>query len=87
MIELLEEIRTRLAPLEAQEVSIHDDSAAHAGHAGNRGGGHIELLIVSSCFSGKRSVDRHRMVYTLLADLIPQRIHALSLKAFTPDEF
>lgn len=87
MMELFAEIRTRLAPLEAQEISIHDDSAAHAGHAGNRGGGHIDLLIVSAHFSGKRSVDRHRMVYALLADLIPQRIHALSLKAFAPDEF
>ncbi|MDR3410495.1 MAG: BolA family transcriptional regulator [Formivibrio sp.] len=87
MMVLFDEIRTRLASLETQEVSIHDDSAAHAGHAGNRGGGHIDLLIVSECFSGKRSVDRHRMVYALLADLIPQHIHALSLKALAPDEF
>lgn len=87
MMELIEEIRARLVPLEALEISIHDDSAAHAGHAGNRGGGHIDLLVVSARFTGKRSVDRHRMVYALLADLIPQHIHALSLKAFAPDEF
>jgi len=66
---------------------LHDDSASHAGHAGNQGGGHFELVIVSPAFAGKRAVERHRMVYALLADLIPTRIHALSIKAMTPDEF
>lgn len=87
MIELIDEIRGRLAPLEPIEISLHDDSASHAGHAGATGGGHFDLLIVAHIFVGKNPVARHRMVYTLLADLIPQRIHALSIKALTPDEF
>lgn len=87
MINLLEEVRTLLVPLKAVEISIHDDSANHAGHAGNRGGGHIDLLIVSEAFAGKRPIERHRMVYALLAGLIPERIHALSLRALAPDEF
>lgn len=87
MIELFDEIRAKLAPLEPLDISIHDDSASHAGHAGNRGGGHIDLLIVSANFSGKSPIERHRMVYGLLADLIPKRIHALSLKALAPGEF
>ncbi len=87
MIELFDEIRAKLAPLQPIDISLHDDSASHAGHAGNRGGGHIDLLIVSAAFTGKRPVERHRMVYDLLAEFIPRRIHALSLKALAPDEF
>ncbi|WP_028455592.1 BolA family protein [Chitinilyticum litopenaei] len=84
---LEDEIRTRLAPLAAQELLIEDDSAAHAGHAGNGGGGHFNLLLVSSAFAGQRLLDRHRMVKDLLKDLMPHRIHALSIRALTPDEF
>lgn len=86
MISILDEIRTRLATLQPTEIRLHDDSASHAGHAGNTGGGHFELFIVTPAFTGKRTVARHRMVYELLGDLIPDRIHALSIKAMTPDE-
>ncbi len=87
MIDLVAEIRTRLASLNATEIMLHDDSASHAGHAGSRGGGHFDLLIVSPQFTGQGKLARHKMVYALLTDLIPQRIHALSIKALTPDEF
>ncbi|MCB5207332.1 BolA family protein [Methylovorus mays] len=83
---LLEEIRSRLAVLEPVDLAIQDDSALHAGHAGNGGGGHFNVRIVSSQFSGKSPIIRHRIVYQALADLIPTRIHALSIRAFAPDE-
>lgn len=87
MITILEEIQNRLAQLEPSEIQLHDDSASHAGHAGNTGGGHYDLLVIAPVFTGKRALERHRMVYGLLADLIPSRIHALSIKAMAPDEF
>ena len=83
---LSDEIRTRLAPLQPMQLDIQDDSALHAGHAGNTGGGHFTLNIVSTQFSGKSQVLRHRAVYQALADLMPQRIHALSIRAYAPDE-
>ncbi|MCB4812206.1 BolA family transcriptional regulator [Methylovorus menthalis] len=83
---LLEEIRSRLAVLEPVDLVIQDDSALHAGHAGNGGGGHFNVRIVSSQFSGKSPIIRHRIVYQALADLIPTRIHALSIRAVAPDE-
>jgi BolA protein len=83
---LLEEIRTRLAVLEPVDLTIQDDSALHAGHAGNGGGGHFNVRVVSSQFSGKSPIIRHRIVYQALADLIPSRIHALSIRALAPDE-
>ena len=83
---LTDEIRARLAGLEPIQLDITDDSAQHAGHAGNAGGGHFTITIVSSHFSGKSRIMRHRVVYQSLEELIPSRIHALSIRAHAPDE-
>lgn len=81
-------IRQRLSTLEPEYLDLKDDSASHADHPGAAGGGgHFELLLVAAAFRGHNAVRRHRMVYSLLADLMPQRIHALSLKALTPEEW
>ncbi|MEZ0233001.1 MAG: BolA family protein [Methylophilaceae bacterium] len=83
---LIDDIRSRLGELEPNSIEIQDDSALHAGHAGNGGGGHFTVTIVSSHFYGKSHIIRHRSIYQALADLIPQKIHALSIRAMTPDE-
>ncbi|KAF0814947.1 DNA-binding transcriptional regulator BolA [Andreprevotia sp. IGB-42] len=80
------EIRQRLASLSPESVDLYDDSAAHAGHAGNRGGGHYDLVIVAAVFAGQNALQRHRTVYGVLGDLIPDRVHALSVKAYAPGE-
>ena len=75
------------AALEPEDLEIIDDSATHAGHAGARdGGGHFNVLIVSGRFAGKSRLQRHRLVYAALDDMMPKEIHALSIKALTPDE-
>jgi BolA protein len=79
-------IKQRLQALEPHELSLQDDSALHVGHAGNQGGGHFSLSISSAHFSGKSQVMRHRLVYAQLADLIPNKIHALSINATVPQE-
>jgi BolA protein len=85
-VALIEE-RLRCA-LEPQALQINDDSATHAGHAGAReGGGHFTVSIVSRHFTGKALLQRHRMVYGALQELLPGEIHALSIKAFSPEEF
>lgn len=83
---LAEEITSRLQSLEPTEFYIEDESAMHAGHAGNSSGGHFKLKMASSHFYEKSQIMRHRLIYQLLADLIPNRIHALSIQAVTPDE-
>ena len=71
-----------------EHIDIEDDSAAHAGHAGARDGkGHFNVAIVSHEFNGKSLIQRHRMVYKALSDLLDTDIHALSIQAFTPDQF
>jgi acid stress-induced BolA-like protein IbaG/YrbA len=51
------------------------------------GGDHYEALIVSSAFADKPRVARHRLVYGALQEAMAQRIHALTLKTLTPEEF
>ena len=72
--------------LEPQTLEIVDNSAAHAGHAGNRGGGHYHVTIISPQFEGKSMVQRHQMIYKALGDLMKQQIHALGINALTPSE-
>ncbi|HEY0268439.1 MAG TPA: BolA family protein [Methyloradius sp.] len=86
MLSTIEELEIRLATLEPTMLEIKDDSALHAGHTGNTGGGHYSLSIVSSHFYGKSHIIRHRMVYQALADLMTSKIHALSIRAKSPDE-
>lgn len=79
-------IRERLATaLSPRRLEIRDDSAAHAGHAGAREGGHYHVLIESEAFRGLPLLARHRRVYAALADVMPGRIHALSIDARVPD--
>lgn len=84
---MISTITLKLQSLNPQHLEIVDDSESHRGHRGNQGGGHYYLTIVSSQFSEKSMIMRHRMVYALLEDLIPQQIHALSIKAYSVEEF
>jgi BolA protein len=82
-----ERIHVALAALEPESLELVDDSASHAGHAGAQsGGGHYSLVIVSKQFSGKPIQLRHRMVYDALGPLMHKEIHALSIRAYTPEE-
>jgi BolA family transcriptional regulator, general stress-responsive regulator len=68
-------------------VSVQDDSAKHVGHAGARdGAGHFSVRIVSQDFSGRSRLERHRLVYNALAQMLPREIHALNIVAVSPDE-
>lgn len=80
-------MRDRLATLHPESVEILDDSGAHVGHAGAKdGGGHYQLIIVSSAFSKQPLQARHRMIYAALGALMQKEIHALAIKAYAPDE-
>jgi acid stress-induced BolA-like protein IbaG/YrbA len=50
-------------------------------------GQHFYATIVSLEFAGKRLIQRHQLVYAALGDRMKAEIHALSIKAFTPEEF
>lgn len=74
------------AALAPQRIEVSDDSRLHAGHRGARGGGHFTVMIVSESFSGKKLLERHRMVYDALSRPLETEIHALSIQAYSPEE-
>lgn len=82
----VETLRARLAALAPASLDIRDDSARHAGHAGARAGGHFAVSIVSPRFAGLTTMQRHRLVYDAVGDLMHAGIHALSISARTPEE-
>ena len=84
----IEKIRQQLASLAPENLDIVDESSKHAGHEGAKsGGGHYQMTIVSSQFRGKTTMARHRLVYAALSGMMHKEIHALSIKAYTPEEF
>ena len=83
----IEKIRQQLASLAPESLEIVDESSKHAGHEGAKSGGHYQMTIVSHQFQGKTNMARHRMVYAALSGMMHKEIHALSIKAYTPEEF
>jgi BolA protein len=84
--ETTELLRQRLAVLEPLSIVIEDESHRHAGHAGAKDGGHYKITIVAAVFAGHNTVKRHRLIYDAAGDLMRGSIHALSIRAFSPDE-
>jgi len=48
---------------------------------------HYEAVVVSPAFAGKRTLQRHRLIYGALGEHMGSAIHALSIQAYTPDEW
>jgi BolA family transcriptional regulator, general stress-responsive regulator len=81
---IVRRLQARFVP---RRLEVLDESALHAGHAGAAaGGGHFRVLIVSEAFEDVPRVERHRLIYDALGDLMPQRIHALAIRALAPAE-
>jgi BolA protein len=76
------------AGLDPIALTVEDESHLHAGHGGARAGGetHYRIKVASPCFAGKGRIERHRMVYALLADEIAAGVHALALHTSAPGE-
>jgi len=83
--EMLARLSSALSPA---RIALADDSEAHRGHGGYNPAGesHFTLTIESPAFAGKSRVERQRMVYSALGDLMKERVHALSIRASAPGE-
>ncbi|KAG8904792.1 hypothetical protein FRB99_001181 [Tulasnella sp. 403] len=86
-------IRQKLTELlKPTALTISNDSWQHRNHAPMRaaGGGngetHFSVDVVSSEFSGKRTMQRHRMIYSALSKEFADGLHSLSLNTKTPQE-
>jgi BolA protein len=76
------------AALAPSHLVVSNDSAQHAGHAGDDGTGesHFSVVVESAAFAGQSRVARQRMVNAALADLLATRIHALAIRTVVPGE-
>jgi BolA protein len=83
--EMLRRLNSALSPI---FVDLVDDSEQHRGHGGHNPSGesHFSLVIESAAFAGKSRVERQRMVYHALGDLMRERVHALQIRARAPGE-
>ena len=84
-----ERIVARLtAALDPLVLDVIDESDRHVGHAGAREGGgtHYRVRVVSAKFERRSRVERHRLVYDLLAAEFADGLHALALIAKAPGE-
>ena len=72
---------------EPETLGVEDESHLHEGHEGARDGrGHFRVLIISESFADKTLLERHRMVYRAMGNLMTTDIHALSIDAWSPEE-
>lgn len=64
-------------------IELVDESEQHRGHGGYNpmGESHFALRIESEQFAGKSRLERQRMIYAALGDLMHERVHALSIRA------
>ena len=83
------EMKRRLtAALKPIRLELEDQSAHHIGHAGHdsRGESHFALLIESASFAGLSRIARQRLIHAALAELMHDRVHALTIKALAPGD-
>ena len=83
--EMLKRLDSALSPT---RIELVDESEKHRGHGGYNPAGesHFALLIESAAFAGKSRVERQRLVYRALGELMRERVHALSIRATAPGE-
>ena len=83
--EMLRRLNSALSPT---HVNLVDDSEQHRGHGGYNPSGesHFSLEIESGAFAGKSRVERQRMIFHALGELMKERVHALQIRARAPGE-
>ena len=87
-MEIKNEIKKRLEEkLDLIHFEIKDFTGRHLNHKLHEGGFHLETTIVSNSFTDKSLIERHRIVYDAMGELMKHEIHALSMKTLTKAEW
>ncbi len=77
-----ETLSHHLAPA---QLLVDDESYKH--HVPDNAQTHFKVTIVSSAFDSQPLIKRHRMINELLQDEFSSGLHALSIHAYTSDEW
>ena len=87
-MEIKKDIKKRLEKrLDLIHFEIKDFTGRHLNHKLHEGGFHLETTIVSDNFIDKTLIERHRLVYDAMGELMKHEIHALSMKTLTKSEW
>lgn len=62
--------------LENADVKVYSDDNTH-----------YAAVVIAAAFTGKRRIQRHQLVYGCLGSLMGNEIHAMSIRAHTPEEW
>ncbi len=74
--------------MEPKEIQMMIEGGMSGAEVSVEGDGtHFDAVIVSEDFEGKTLLERHQLVYKVLGDAMKERIHALSLKTYTPEQW
>ena len=73
--------------LDLHHIEIKDFTGRHLNHKQHDGGFHLEAIIDSESFINKTLIDRHKIIYAALGELLKHEIHAFSMKTLTPEEW
>jgi len=66
-------------------LKLIDESHLHKGHIGAQDGkGHYRLNMVSTQFLNTSPIERHRMIFKALEEMMETDIHALTINASPP---
>ena len=73
--------------IDLHHFELKDFTGRHLSHKQHDGGFHLEAVIVSESFINKTLIDRHKIIYAALGELLKHEIHAFSMKTLTPEEW
>ena len=71
--------------LDLHHIEIKDFTGRHLNHKQHDGGFHLEAIIVSESFINKTLIERHKIIYAALGELLKHEIHAFSMKTLTTE--
>jgi acid stress-induced BolA-like protein IbaG/YrbA len=82
-------LRIRRTPMDPRDIAqlIEQHLPGAKADVQTDGQGHYEARVICAAFAGKRSLQRHQMVYGTLGTRVGREIHALALETFTPEEW
>ncbi|MEM8727558.1 MAG: BolA/IbaG family iron-sulfur metabolism protein [Chlamydiota bacterium] len=78
MIEVNQMIEAIESTLQGAEVRVMNP---------RKDGLHFDAIVISPLFRGKSLMKQHQMVLSPLKGLFDSKLHALSLKTYTPEEW
>jgi len=85
-VSVQESIETKLGQaFVPQHLEVLNESSMHNVPKGSET--HFKVLVVSDVFAGLGLVDRHRKVNEALRDELRAGVHALSIRALTPEQW